>query len=126
MLDSKLVELLKILNIKCSQNGYTIISIDELILEFPTRFSVDGDLIKQMISYLSQQNYITLRYDRDGEFCLSLTIKGRHFYEELPKVEKTEKVAITGLLPHFYNFLAIFFGVSLAFILSTLILKAVF
>jgi len=44
MLDSKLVELLKILNIKCSQNGYTIISIDELILEFPTRFSVDGDL----------------------------------------------------------------------------------
>ncbi len=111
MLDERTAVLLKILNKKCSFGSYKVVTSDELILEFPERFGADKDLIWQMLVTLSQKGYLSIRYDRDGEFCLSLTPKGRLYCETDLKEERTQNKPKTDLLPYIYNFMAIFFGI---------------
>lgn len=120
MLDEKTTVLLDILNKKCANGVYQIIEIDELILQFPIRFNVDKDIMYQMIITLSQNGYITIRYDRDGEFCLSLTQKGQDVLQKTPDTPP-KKSAITGLLPHFFNFLTVFLAAILAIIFLKII-----
>lgn len=109
MLDERTTVLLKILEKKCSYGSYKVITSDQLILDFPARYGADKDLIWQMISNLSQKGFLSIRYDHDGEFCLSLTPKGRLYAEtEEASPISTKKVSITDLLPYFFNFLSIF------------------
>lgn len=122
MLDERTTSLLKILNTKCSSGSFKVITSDELISDFPPKYGADGDLIRQMIINLSQQGYLSVRYDRDGEFCLSLTPSGRLFCEEAEKeVKIAKKNAITDLLPYFYNFLSIFAAIFSAGLILKLI-----
>lgn len=121
MLDERTTVLLKILEKKCSYGSYKVITSDELILDFPARYGADKDLIWQMISNLSQKGFLLIRYDRDGEFCLSLTPKGRLYLEtDVKQGESSKKLPITDLLPHFYDFLAIFSAI----VFGGIILKA--
>lgn len=115
MLDERTSVLLEILNKKCSSGSYKIITSDELILKFPARYGADKDLIWQMVINLSQNGFISVKYDRDGEFCLALTPKGRLYAETAVKQSLTaEKPPKTDLLPYFYNFLSIFAAIVLA------------
>ncbi len=111
MLDERTAVLLKILNKKCSYGSYKVVTSDELILEFPERYGADKDLIWQMLANLSQKGYLSIRYDNDGEFCLSPTPKGRLYCETDQKEEGTQNKPKTDLLPYIYNFMAIFFGI---------------
>lgn len=115
MLDERTSVLLEILNKKCSSGSYKIITSDELILKFPARYGADKDLIWQMVINLSQNGFISVKYDRDGEFCLALTPKGRLYAETTEKQSLTvEKPPKIDLLPYFYNFLSIFAAIVLA------------
>ncbi len=117
MLDERTSVLLKILNEKCSSGSYKIITSDELILKFPTRYGADKDLIWQMVIHLSQNGFISVKYDRDGEFCLALTPKGRVYSEtDLKQTNDDKKPSKTDLLPYFYNFLSIFAAIVLGFL----------
>lgn len=122
MLDERTAVLLKILNKKCLSGSYKVISGDELISEFPERFGADLDLIRQILINLSQNGLISIRYDSDGEFCLSLLPKGRLYAESYLQESKiTEKVPKTDLLPYLFIFLAIFFGIVLGGLLLKII-----
>lgn len=122
MFDERTLVLLDILNKKCNSGAYKIITVDELVLEFPSKYGADCDLILQMTKNLSGQGFISLKYNRDNEFCLSLTPKARLYCEtELKNDLQNKKSSITGLLPHFFNFLSIFFAIFLAFLLLKLI-----
>lgn len=117
MLDERTSVLLEILNKKCSSGSYKIITSDELILKFPARYGADKDLIWQMVINLSQNGFISVKYDRDGEFCLALTPKGRLYSETtLKQTVSTEKPPKTDLLPYFFNFLSIFTAIVFAFL----------
>ncbi|MBQ6883811.1 MAG: hypothetical protein IJO25_05665 [Clostridia bacterium] len=114
MLDKRTIVLLKIINEKCSKGCYRVIGLDEFLNEFPADFCADEDLIKQSLNSLSLGGYISLRFDRDGQFCLSPTPKGRLFFEEAKRDVLSKKSPITDLLPHFYNFLSTFLAVLAA------------
>lgn len=117
MLDERTSVLLELLNKKCSSGSYKIITSDELILKFPARYGADKDLIWQMVINLSQNGFISVKYDRDGEFCLALTPKGRLYSETtLKQTVSTEKTPKTDLLPYFLNFLSIFTAIVFAFL----------
>lgn len=117
MLDERTSVLLEILNKKCSSGSYKIITSDELILKFPARYGADKDLIWQMVINLSQNGFISVKYDRDGEFCLALTPKGRLYCEtSLKQPDCTEKLPKNDLLPYLYNFLSIFSAIVFAFL----------
>lgn len=117
MLDERTSVLLELLNKKCSSGSYKIITSDELILKFPARYGADKDLIWQMGINLSQNGFISVKYDRDGEFCLALTPKGRLYSETtLKQTVSTEKTPKTDLLPYFLNFLSIFTAIVFAFL----------
>ncbi len=116
MLDERTSVLLNIINKICSSGSYSVVTSDELILKFPEKFGADSDLIRQMIINLSQKGYVSLRYDRDDEYCIAPTPKGRLFTETEPNdVTKNKKSVIIDLLPHFFNFLSIFFAIVTAF-----------
>ncbi len=117
MLDERTSVLLNVINKICSSGSYSVVSSDELILKFPEKFGADSDLIRQMIITLSQKGYVSIRYDRDGEFCLAPTPKGRLYFEsEGEKVNKNKNRSITDLLPYFFNFLSIFSAIVAAFL----------
>ena len=115
MLDKRTATLLKIINQKCAQGSYRVVNINDLIDSFPQEFGADVDLIKQSIQSLSYGGFISVRFDRDGEYCLAPTPKGRLYSEETLDTPLPQKSPITDLLPHFYNFLSTFLAVSLAF-----------
>lgn len=120
MLDERTVCLLKIINEKCKEGCFKVISVDELVLEFPKRFSADGDLIRQMITALNTSGYLTLRYDRDSEFCLAPTPKGREFYET-KQFEPIKTKRVNRFWNYFFNSLGVFFGVFFAVLLLWLL-----
>lgn len=121
MLDIRTNELLTLLYNLCPSGSYKIITATDLIKDFPQVYKADNDLIRQMITNLSQNGYISLRYDSDDVFCLSLTPKGRLYFETESKEEIVKKVAITDLLPYFFNFVSIFSAVFLAGVLIKVI-----
>ncbi len=113
MLDERTKALLKIINEKCAQGSYKIISLDEILSLFPKEYGADGDLIRQILSALTVGGYIIVRYDRDGEFCLTPTNKGRLFFETEKSLEDNKKKDYD-FLNYFYIFLAVFIGVFFA------------
>lgn len=114
MLDLRTFELLKLLYKLCPSGSYKIVSSDEMIEEFPARYGADKDLIRQMIVNLSQKGFLSLRYEGEGEYCMSLTPEGRLYFENESKKKIDKKCKITDLLPYFFNFLSIFTAIFLA------------
>lgn len=114
MLDLRTFELLKLLYKRCPSGSYKIVTSDEMIEGFPARYGADKDLIRQMIINLSQKGFLSLRYEGEGEYCVSLTPEGRLFFENESKAKLDKKYKITDLLPYFFNFLSIFTAIFLA------------
>ncbi len=117
MVDERTKTLLKIISKKCPYGTYQVVTVNELTEEFPAGFGADFDLIKRMINYLSADGYLSVRYDFDGDFCLSLTPKGRFLVESVELPLKRKNLAIIDLLPYFLQFLATFLAVLSAILI---------
>ncbi|MBQ2717654.1 MAG: hypothetical protein IJF75_03545 [Clostridia bacterium] len=122
MLDERTVCLLKIINEKCAEGSYKVLAIDELVKEFPSYYKADSDLIKLMITALTSVNFISVKFDKDDEFCISPTPKGREYIESAKKQqEKIDEPKNRDYLGYFFIFLCVFLGTFLAFFLIKLI-----
>ncbi len=120
MLDERTKALLKIINEKCAQGSYKIISLDEILSLFPNEYGADGDLIRQILSALTVGGYIIVRYDRDGEFCLTPTTKGRLFFETQKSLNEPIKKTYD-FINYLYIFISVFLAVFFANVISFLV-----
>ena len=75
-----------------------------------------------MITALTSVNFISVKFDKDDEFCISPTPKGREYIESAKKQqEKIDEPKNRDYLGYFFIFLCVFLGTFLAFFLIKLI-----
>ena len=81
MLDLKSKLVLKILQKECPNGAYKIIDAKDIISSMPTRYRVDFDGLDNILIYLERQEYISIKYDDDGVYCLCVLPFGNEILE---------------------------------------------
>lgn len=118
MLDRRTLFLLKKIDELCDDGKYKIVDEAELISAFPKEYPVDRASLKQMLSYLSCGQYVTVKYSDRGMYCLCISPSGRR------AVEHTEENGKEGA--SYLSFLLPFLGALAGGAVSSLIAFAVF
>lgn len=97
VLDIKTKLILKILIKECPSGRYKIVDGKDVISSLPQRYKTDLDGLDEILSFLERQEMISIKYDDDGLYCMSVLPLG---YEEgsksLSKQKREEKS------PHFW------------------------
>ncbi len=117
MFDNKTEYFLNLINKKCDKGNFKVISLDEFLIDFPERFYVDKESIRQMIDLLRDTGYVFIRYDSNDEVCIAPTPKGREHCEfEYNKIDEN-KSPNKSFTEYLYLFLTILLAnlVSISF-----------
>lgn len=119
MIDTKSKELLCTLAREC-KNGYKVIEIDDLLFAFP---KLDNDYLLNMLDYLDDVGYISIKYKDNQVICLTVLPYGRQFIEQ-EDIEKNKMCTLKKNLIKFY--LIFFFVAILGAFVGTLIYNLIF
>ena len=90
MLDIKSKLVLKILQKECPDGSYKIVESKDIISSLPAKFRVDSDGLDNILIYLERQEYISIKYDDDGVYCLCVLPFGNEILEN-ETIQKKEK-----------------------------------
>ncbi len=92
MIDTKSRLVLSILAKEAGDGSYKIVEIADIIMALPKRFRMDSEAVKHILTYLERQDIISIKYDEDDVFCLSILPYGFEILEnEKPKKIKQSK-----------------------------------
>ena len=91
MLDIKSKLVLKILQKECPNGAYNIVEAKDIISAMPNRFRVDNDGLDNILIYLERQEYISIKYDDDGVYCLCVLPFGNEVLENELSQKKERK-----------------------------------
>ena len=116
MLDKKTYAVLKALNKLSEGNAYKVITADEIIASLAAKSQYDVESIKQIISFLEKQEYITIKFSEDNTYCYSLTPKARISLEQDGGKQKSKKNAMP-ILSYVFTMIASFIGTMLALLI---------
>ncbi len=108
MLDIKSKIVLKILIKECPNGAYKIVESKDIISSMPPKYRVDFDGLDNILVYLERQEYISIKYDDDGIYCLCVLPYGNEILEK-EQNKKRENIKF----PPFWIFLLILLLVSL-------------
>ncbi len=108
MLDIKSKLVLKILLKECPNGAYKIVDAKDIISALPSRYKVDGDGLDNILIYLERQEYISIKYDDEGVYCLCVLPYGNEVLED-EIYKKREK----STFPRLWILFVIVFGASL-------------
>ena len=117
MLDIKSKLVLKILIKECPNGSYKIVESKDIISSMPNKYRVDGDGLENILIHLERQEYISIKYDDDGVYCLCVLPYGNEVLEkeEYKKREETSPSQFWILL------IIIFFSSMLSSVIGTVI-----
>jgi len=90
MLDKKTLRFLKELRQLCGDSSYKVIEVKTLINNAPKRLRLNEDMVKDMLKYLEDQEYIDIKYSEKKTYCLSILTKGRVLFEKVKEDAKTK------------------------------------
>ena len=120
MLDIKSKLVLKILQKECPGGSYNIVEAKDIISSMPGKFRVDNDGLDNILIYLERQEYISIKYDDDGVYCLCVLPFGNEVLENENSQKKENKFPALWkliLIIFFSSFLSnlIFFLISIKY-----------
>lgn len=81
MLDIKSKLVLKILVKECPNGSYNIVDAKDIISAMPNRYKIDIDGLYNIMIYLERQEFISIKYDDDGIYCLCVLPFGNEVLE---------------------------------------------
>ncbi len=120
MLDKRCSALLDIINAECVGAGYKVMGIDELKLAMPSAFTETTESVLEHLSYLSEREYISVKYQDENEVCLVPLTKGRLVTEN--RIEQEVENTSQKRAYFAYAFLGAFSASLLGVIICLLIL----
>ena len=82
MLDKKSTAVLKSLNKLSEGCTYKVVTSDEIIVNLSQKNLYDHDNIKEIIDYLSKQEYLNLKFSEENTYCYTLLPKARIYLEQ--------------------------------------------
>lgn len=120
MIDKKSYEILKYLANECD-NGYKVIEVEDILKEIKEN-DINQILLKQTLIYLDKNGYISIKYNDDNVYCVSMLPYGRQFIETRNVKDKQSKdMKITIRKLYFEILLIAFLGAFLGTLISELI-----
>ena len=117
MIDIKSKLVLKILQKECPNGDYKIIESKDIISSMPNRHKLDNSSLNNILIYLERQEFISIKYDDEGIYCLCILPFG---YEYLQN-QKEQKKAKENPLPLSIKILIVFFASFIANFLALLV-----
>lgn len=122
MLDIKSKLVLKILIKECPYGSYNLIESKDIISAMPSRYKIDLEGLDNILIYLERQEYISIKYDDDGVYCLCVLPFGNEVLENEDNKKREDKKS-----PRLWLFLIInFLSVFIAGLLGTMIANILF
>ena len=91
MLDLKSKLVLKILIKECPYGSYNIIESKDIISAMPSKYKIDLEGLDNILIYLERQEYISIKYDDDGVYCLCVLPFGNEILENDDNKKREEK-----------------------------------
>lgn len=88
MLDRRTSKLLQFIVGQCTEGAYKVVNKKDIINAMPKRYNMDNESIEQIISYLSDRNYVDVKYSDEAVFCVSALPKARVASEEENNVKQ--------------------------------------
>lgn len=113
MLDIKSKLVLKILIKECPGGAYKIVESKDIISAMPNKYKIDNDGLDNILIYLERQEFISIKYDDDGVYCLCVLPYGNEVLEK-EQYKKRESLP----LPRFWILILTIFFIT---ILSSII-----
>ena len=120
MLDIKSKLVLKILVKECPYGSYNIIESKDIISAMPNKYKIDAEGLENILTFLERQEYISIKYDDDGLYCLCVLPFGSELLENdenKKREDKTPRLWLFILLVFISCFVASFLGTMIANIL---------
>lgn len=108
MLDIKSKLVLKILVKECPNGAYNIVEAKDIISALPNRYKVEIEGLDNILIYLERQEYISIKYDDDGVYCLCVLPFGNEVLEDDTYKKREEQRS-----PRLWVFILILFFASL-------------
>ena len=117
MLDIKSKLVLKILIKECPYGAYNIVESKDIISLLPNKYKIDIEGLENILIFLERQEYISIKYDDDGVFCLCVLPYGYEIFENDENKKREDKKS-----PRLWLYIIInFFATLLAGFLGTMI-----
>lgn len=122
MLDTKSKLVLKILIKECPYGSYNIIESKDIISAMPNKYKIDIEGLENILIYLERQEYISIKYDDDGVYCLCVLPFGNEILENDDNKKRenlnSPRLWIFVLIIFISSFVASFLGAMIANILN--------
>ena len=116
---------LSILAKECKNGNYKIVEISDIIMSLPRRFRMDSEAVKHIITHLERQDMVSIKYDDDGVYCLSVLPYGFETLEsDKPKILKKEiPQKNNNILIILVSFFSAFLGSAIGILICYFIFK---
>lgn len=120
MLDKKLTAVLQLLFDKTA-NSYKVLSKNDILAELPQKLKLDAQALHGIITFLTENDYISVKYQDKEEICVSTTIKAESYLDGEKDIQQKAKISNSqATLLLVGVFLAAFFGALIAGLIGKL------
>ena len=121
MLDIKSKLILKILVKECPYGSYNIIESKDIISALPNKYKIDIEELENILIFLERQEYISIKYDDDGVYCLCVLPFGYEILENEANKKREDKKSPRLWVYVIFIFLASFLGSFLAVVIANIL-----
>ena len=118
MLDIKSKLVLKILVKECPYGSYNIIESKDVISALPSRYKIDIEGLENILIFLERQEYISIKYDDDGVYCLCVLPFGYEVLENEASKKREDKKSSRLWVYIVFSLLTSFLGSFLAVVIA--------
>lgn len=120
MLDKNSLIVLKALNKLADADAYKVVTLEDVMSNMGGKANLEAEVVKQIIEFLSKQEYINIKFSEDGTYCYSILQKAKLLLEQTPATKKATKQK-PQILNYVLTGVSAFVGTMLALIIFFLI-----
>ncbi len=119
MLDKRTTIFLNHIVSQSEEGAYQVFNTEDLISAMPKKYKMNADNISQIITYLAERGFISVKHRDESVYCLAPLPKARLSAEQDENIKKNNSsnkklIAFILLLVFLMAFLGAFFGAYLA------------
>ena len=113
MLDKKSTAVLALLLDK-TENAYKVLTKSQILAELPKKLNIDAQTFANIVTFLTENEYVSVKYQDKEEICIATTIKAQSYLDGEKDLQQKAKISN-------YQVMFLFAGVFLAAFLGSLI-----
>lgn len=114
MLDKKTAAVLQLLRNK-TENAYKVLDKNQILSDLPSKLKIDAQTLLAIITFLTENEYVSVKYQDKEEICIATTIKADSYLDGEKDLQQKAKLTSSQSVLLFVGvFIAAFLGALLA------------